>query len=83
MRGQARDHSTTLAPALRLLPTMHHRKHHQLIGNYAKIDRERKSADNQPPCLSMNTGMSKRTRDDARYGMINSLGEGLPKPSPL
>jgi hypothetical protein len=46
-------------------------------------DRERKSADNQPACLSMNAGMSKRTCDDARYSLINGIGEDLPKPSPL
>ena len=62
---------------------MHYCKHHQLIGHHTKIDRERKSADNQPPCLSMNTGMSKWTCDDARYGMINGIGEGLPKPNAL
>jgi hypothetical protein len=83
VRGQARGRSTTLSPAPRLLPTMHHCEHHQLIGHHSKIDCERKSADNQPTCLSMNAGMSKRTRDDARYGMINGIGEGLPKPSPL
>jgi hypothetical protein len=62
---------------------MHYRKHHELIGHYAKIDREWKSADNQSACLSMNAGMSKRTCDDARHSVINSLGEGLPKPSAL
>ena len=62
---------------------MHYRKHHQLIGHYAKIDRERKSTDNPTACLSMNPGMSTRTCDDARYGMINGLGEGLPKPGAL
>jgi hypothetical protein len=60
-----------------------HRQHYKLISQHAKIDRERKSADNQPACLSMNAGMSKRTCDEARYSLINGLGEGLPKPSPL
>ena len=75
--------STTFSPTLRLLPTMHHRQHYKLISQHAKIDRERKSADKQPACLSMNAGMSKRTCDDARYSLINGIGEDLHKPSPL
>jgi len=62
---------------------MHHRQHHKLITHHAKIDRERKSADNHTTCLSMNAGMSKRTCDDARHSVINGLGEGLPKPGAL
>ncbi|HYS93254.1 MAG TPA: hypothetical protein VEL48_07470, partial [Candidatus Acidoferrales bacterium] len=75
--------SPALSPALRLLPPMHHRQHHKLISHYAKIDRERKSADNQTACLSMNAGMSERTCDDARHSVINGLRESLPKPSAL
>ena len=62
---------------------MHYRQHHKLISHHAKIDRERKSADNQTACLSMNAGMSERTCDNARDSLINSLAEGLPEPSTL
>src|SRR5713101_6512950 len=75
--------STTHSPALWPPSAMHHRQHHNLISHHAEIDCVRKSAEKRPARLTMNARMSKRVCDDAREGLIDGLGESLPKASTL